>query len=50
VKFSKCAKGEGSATSDVSEVVTSKMSCPEVNECLKGKIQDIQPSWLMRSN
>jgi len=38
VKYSKCVKGEGNATSDVSEVVTSKMSCPEVNECLKGKI------------
>lgn len=37
VKYSKCVKGEGSDTRDGGEAVTSKMSCQEVNECLKGK-------------
>lgn len=37
VEDSKCVKGAGSDTGDGSEAVTPKMSCQEVNECLKGK-------------
>jgi len=37
VKDSRCVKGEGTDMRDSSEAVTSKTSCQEVNECLKGK-------------
>lgn len=37
VKESKHVKGEGTDMGDVSKAVTSKTSCQEVNECMKGK-------------